>query len=96
MKKLLTSTLIASTLLLGVSAQANDTEAMTHKQAVKYAPTTKQTFKAIDSRTMVNVKDKYDVIDVELKGVKLKKGCKYVVSFKNDSQIKIQKVGRFY
>lgn len=94
MKKLLTSTLIASTLFLGVSTQASDADAMTHKQAVKYAPTIKQTFKAIDSRTMVNVQDKSDVIEVELKGVKLKKGCKYVVSFKNDSQIKIQKVVR--
>lgn len=94
MKKLLTSTLIASTLLLGVSTQTQEADAMTHKQAVKYAPVIKQTFKAINSRTMVNVKDKSDVIEVELKGVKLKKGYRYVVSFKNDSQIKIKKVVR--
>lgn len=92
MRKLLTSTLIASSLLLGLSSQTQDTDVMTQKQAVKYAPVIKQTFKAINSREMVNLKDKTDVIEVELKGVKLEKGSKYMVSFKNDSQIKIQEV----
>lgn len=92
MKKLLTTTLIASTLLLGITTQDNEDEEMTHKQAVEYAPIIKQTFKAINSHTMVNVKDKYDIIEVELKGVKLEKGSKYIVSFKNDSQIKIKEV----
>lgn len=92
MKKLLTSTLIASILFLGLTSQTQETNVMTHKQAVKYAPIIKQTFKAINSHTMVNVKDKYDIIEVELKGVKLEKGSKYIVSFKNDSQIKIKEV----
>lgn len=92
MKKLLTTTLIANTLLLGITTQANEAEEMTHKQAVKYAPVIQQTFKAINSRKMVNLKDKKDVVEVELKGVKLEKGSKYMVSFKNDSQIKIQEV----
>ncbi|WWT40202.1 hypothetical protein [Staphylococcus phage PT94] len=92
MKKLLTSTLIASSLFLGLTSQTQEIDVMTQKQAVKYAPIIKQTFKAINSHTMVNMKDKSDVIEIELKGIKLKKGCKYVVSFKNDNQIKIKEV----
>ena len=81
MKKIIITTLVTGTLLLGSNGITE------HEKAINYNPTIKQEFKTLDRNTIQNVNDSTDVLITDLD---LKENKNYIVSFKNDDIIKIE------
>lgn len=67
----------------------NNTETTSELQeSVNYNPVVKQEFKAMGTHTIENVKDNEDVLTTD---EKLEVNKNYIVSFKNDDIIKVEK-----
>ena len=81
MKKIIITTLVTGTLLLGSNGITE------HEKAINYNPTIKQEFKTLDKNTIQNVNDSSDVLVTDLN---LKENKNYIVSFKNDDIVKIE------
>ena len=81
MKKIILTTLVTGTLLLGGNGLTE------HKKAISYNPTIKQEFKTLGKNTIQNVNDSSDILVTDLD---LKENKNYIVSFKNDDIIKIE------
>lgn len=93
-KKIIASLIVGSALFVGVNSQ--ETESVKNvelQKAINYAPIIKEEFKATGYYKVTNVKDNMDTLpinDIKNSPDRLELGKKYIISFKNDTPIKIE------
>ena len=72
MKKIILTSLVTGTLLLGGNGLTE------HEKAISYSPTIKQEFKTLGKNTIQNVNDSSDILVTDLD---LKENKNYIVNF---------------
>ena len=92
-KKIISSLLVGSTLIIGVSNTTEDAKNTELQKVVNHDPIIKQEFKATGQYQVTNIKDNMDILpvnDIKNSPDQLELGKKYIISFKNDTPIKIK------
>lgn len=92
-KKMLSSLVVGSVLLVGAGTDTETVENVELQKATNYAPIIKEEFKATGYYQVTNVKNNMDTLplaDIEKSPKRLELGKTYTVSFKNDYPIEIK------
>lgn len=92
-KKIVCSLLVGSTLIIGTHNTTEDVNNTELQKAINHAPIIKQEFKATGQYQVTNIEDNTDVLsinDIKDSPDHLELGTKYIISFKNDTPIKIE------
>lgn len=93
-KKMISSLVVGSVLLVGVgNTDTKDVKDVELQKAINYAPIIKQEFKATSHYQVVNIKDNTDILpinDIKDSPDYLELDKNYIISFKNDTPIKIE------
>src|SRR5699024_8906136 len=92
-KKIVSSILVGSTLILGAHNTTEDINNTELQKAINYAPIINQEFKATGQYQITNIKKNTNVLSIEDNKdrpdhIEIYK--KYIISFKNDTPIKIE------
>lgn len=89
-KKMLSSLVVGSVLLVGAGTDTETVENIELQKAANHAPIIKEEFKATGYYQVTNVKDNMDTLplaDIKDSPKRLELGKTYTVSFKNDYPI---------
>lgn len=92
-KKIISSLLVGSALIIGTHDTTEDINNVELQKAINHNPIIKQEFKATGQYQVTNIKDNTDVLpinDIKDSPDHLELGAKYIISFKNDTPIKIE------
>lgn len=92
-KKMLSSLVVGSVLLVGAGTDTETVKDVELQKAANHAPIITEEFKATGYYQVTNVKDNNDTLplaDIEKSPKRLEIGKTYIVSFKNDYPIKIK------
>lgn len=92
-KKLLSSLVVSSVLLVGAGTDTETVKDIELQKATNHAPIIKEEFVATGYYKVTNIKDNTDTLpltDIENSPKRLELGKTYTVSFKNDYPIKIK------
>lgn len=91
-KKIISSLLVGSALIIGTHDTTEDINNIELQKAINHNPIIKQEFKATGQYQVTNIKDNTDILpinDIKNSPNQLELGKKYIISFKNDTPIKI-------
>ena len=91
-KKIVGSILVGSALIIGTHNTTEDINNTELQKAINYAPIIKEEFKATGQYQVTNIKDNTDILsinDIKDSPDHLELDKKYIISFKNDTPIKI-------
>lgn len=91
-KKIISSLLVGSALIIGTHDTTEDINNVELQKAINHNPIIEQEFKAMGQYQVTNIKDNTDILsinDIKDSPDHLELGKKYIISFKNDTPIKI-------